>query len=237
MSKRQKSLNGNVSASRNKKFPDITKETVAVELQNNASYNSIEKRFKYKLTQRELIVNVDILDAFVLHNEICVLMFTDDQRKRLSLHGLNNLNFKFDSKIDTSNISGKQKKGANNIKAGDIIARVINDCSTIDVDNQIEIHFKSPIGGKLLEFNERLFSLFPILDGNNHGRDYVAIIYPESEIPSIDGPRDWDALVKKIEYKSLSNNICYDYLKSKCERGDSCRFSHDFDFSKYSSGS
>ena len=40
--------------------------------------------------------------------------------------------------------------------------------------------------------------------------------------------------MKKIEYKALSRNVCYAYLKSTCERGDKCRFSHhNIDFSKY----
>lgn len=189
-SKKKKTSHGSSSyidrtqvLSNQNKLPNVTTETIAIELENKKCHNSIEKRFKYKLTQYQESDNKSnelLLDAFVMHNEICVLMFTERQKQMISNNDLSKLQFSFNDNINTNNISGKLKKGASHIKAGDIIGKVVMNSIDISEENSLytNMEFKSPVGGQLLELNERLLLLFPSLQQNNHGRDYLAIIYP-----------------------------------------------------------
>ncbi len=191
------------------KLPNILETTKAVSCESN-KHCSLEKRFKNKLT----VDNDDfVMDAMVMHNDICVLMC----KKSMSVQSLN-----FPTSVHTENISGKQKKGAQNIKAGHIMCEVT-------LKDGLVCHLKTPVGGKLLEINEALLLNPSLLETHHSSSGFIAIIYPNTEIPSLvnGGCVDYHSLLARINSKHAGkSNACFAFSKGNCTRGDSCRFEH-----------
>ena len=189
------------------------------------------KRFKYILSHQSNLVKEAfhtsqiILQAFILDNGISVLVAPENFcKERLSGN-------KFDITLApySAIMSGKQKRGARKLHAGNILCTIkiesIGDDGYISV---LSYDLITPIGGKLLEINEGLLDNKDLLSHENYGTGYIAILFPEEEIPSIDGCRDFDSLAQKIskQQQSKLSRVCYAWQKGECTRGDTCKFNH-----------
>lgn len=187
------------------------------------------KRFKYILSQKEdhdtHLSSKIALQALILDNGISILVAPASFcKERLQGNA-------FDIKLllYSATMSGKQKKGAQRIHAGTIMCTIKMEC--IENDGTISsssYDLISPIGGKLLEVNEGLLDNKQLLSHENYGTGYIAIVFPEEEIPSIDGCKDFDALAQKIsnQQQSKMSRVCYAWQKGECTRGDTCKFNH-----------
>lgn len=210
MSKKRKSVyvdRSQVMYDRNK-MPNIMESIKAVACESG-KHCSLEKRFKYKL-----VVDGDesVLDAMVMHNDICILMSKCPRKCS---------NVAFHESISTEEISGRQKKGAVTIRFGSVICSIIDDSG-----NTIEL--KTPVGGKLLEFNDGLVQCPQLLETHYNSSGYIAIIYPNTEIPSLDGCSDYESLKQKVIDKLAQSrdNRCHAFAAGNCSRGDACKFKH-----------
>jgi hypothetical protein len=182
------------------KKPNIS---IAVETATVSSkMGSYERHFTHKL----YVSDDEYLDAYILRNDICVL-FTKQNISASSLV--------FHVALEV--MSGRRKKGARKIKADTVI------CEIIAADGQV-MALKTPVGGQLLELNEGLASNLPILENIHSGERYVAVIFPDTKIPSPGQSVDeWKAVQASMASRS---NVCYSWIQGKCLRGDKCRFLH-----------
>jgi hypothetical protein len=73
------------------------------------------------------------------------------------------------------------------------------------------IRLKCPVGGRLLELNDRLLSSPHLLGFKHYSDGYVAVLLPDTEIPSLDVYRDFDALMASYQVCSriLYNRILH----------------------------
>jgi glycine cleavage system H lipoate-binding protein len=199
------------------KLPNVLDKTKAVACETN-KHCSLEKRFKNKLVVEG---DDEILDAMVLNNDICVLM----SKIPLKVNSV-----AFSDVINTDNISGKQKKGAQTIKAGYVVC-------TVETIDRGPVKLKTPVGGKLLEFNDALQRDPSLLDVQYNGKGFIAVIYPNTEIPSLEGCPDYESMVERITNKHSKlnggagggGNKCFSFAKGTCARGDKCKFKHELE--------
>lgn len=175
------------------------------------SLKSIEKRFAQRLTVTD---NSFALDALVLPNELCVLVMKNP------IIGADKVvfNAEFYPVVQTT---GKRKKGCRTVNPGDVI------CTTVIGD--VVQNYITPVGGRMIEYNECILQQPSLLGTDPSGVGHVAIILPETEIPSIftDTP-DYDSLLAKTKLKRhcVVNKICFEWAKGLCNRGDTCKFAH-----------
>ncbi len=194
------------------KLPNVSEHTQAVSCESR-KHCSLEKLYKHRLT---VTSDSNIMDAMVLHNNICVLM---------SKTPLNALKVSFADNMCTENVSGKLKKGAQTIKAGCTICSVVIDGGDV-------VQLKTLVGGKLLEMNEALLANPTLLNTHHNSTGFVAIVYPDTEIPTLDagGCSNWSSLVERIQAKRTKSkadrDVCFAFLKGNCTRGDTCKFGH-----------
>jgi len=151
-----------------------------------------------------------------MFNEICVLMTKSP---------LNAVSVQFADTVNAASFSGKQKKGAQTVKAGHIM------CTVMVEGAEEPLQLRTPVGGKLLELND-LLALHPEMLASHHNSSgFVAVIYPNTEIPSLaaGGCADYATLMERITGKTASNkgNVCFSFQKGNCTRGNKCKFSHD----------
>jgi hypothetical protein len=162
-----------------------------------------ERHFTHKL----FVAEEDYLDAYVLWNDICVL-FTKEIIHASSIQ--------YDVQVE-SGMSGRRKKGARKIKADTVI------CQITTRDEKI-LTLRTPVGGQLLELNEGLQEKLEILQNLQSGERFVAVIFPDTKIPSPgQSVEEWKAVQASMASRS---NVCYAWIQGKCFRGDKCRFLH-----------
>ncbi len=213
MSKKRKAVyvDRNQILSDSNKLPNVLESTKAEPCESN-KHCSLEKRFKNKL-----VVENDpwVLDAMVMFNDICVLMSKDS---------LQAVSIKYAGTLNMDGISGKQKKGAQTIKAGYTMC-------TVDTGVGGLVELRTPVGGKLLEINEALLAHPELLQTHHSSSGYIAVIYPNTEIPSLDsgGCVDYAGLVSRLNSKHAANrsDVCFAFNKGNCARGDKCKFGHE----------
>jgi glycine cleavage system H lipoate-binding protein len=191
------------------KAPNVMINAKAVECNNNNVGYSICK-FKCKVS---VVEEPDVLDAMVMANEICVLVLKEPQ---------NCLKIEFKIHLNSDEISGKLKKKAKLLKAGDIV------CTVTTTDN-VKHEYKTPVGGQLLEFNESLLASHELLFTDHQNLGYIAIIYPNTLIPGLDGYIDYNSLMEQMNKNKriATENVCYSFLQGNCNRGSNCKFKHE----------
>jgi glycine cleavage system H lipoate-binding protein len=171
----------------------------------SSKMGSYERHFTHKL----FVSDDDYLDAYILRNDICVL-FTKKN--------INASSFLFHVALEV--MSGRRKKGARKIKADTVI------CEITTTEGQV-LALKTPVGGQLLELNEGLAANLQLLENIHSGERYIAVIFPDTKIPSPGQSVDeWKAVQASMAFRS---NVCYSWLQGKCLRGEKCRFVHSDD--------
>jgi hypothetical protein len=182
--------------------PNIAAECIAKSC-DKSSVKSIENRFKYKLTVPH---DENYLEALVLPNNICVLLIPIEffnnlrQKQRRSLNDVHHENFHLKFLVATDVASGKRKKGASNIRAGDRLIRMVYEFSKDNIVSYSEtIEFRTPVGGQLLELNESIIMNTSFMSTNySSDYDHIGVIYPNTAIPSLDGCRDYSSLMSQL---------------------------------------
>ena len=191
-----------------RKLPNILPDTIALPCIRNRKY-SFACKFKHRLS---VPLNKFALDAIVLENDICVLIskFPIDQPGVIE----------FSSRLHTEEVSGRMKKGALNLKAGATIC-------TVTTKDGSSVELVTPVGGKLLELNDSLISQPLLVQDKHDSEGYFAIIYPDTEIPTLDGYSDYKSLTESFAAKNVGKGVCFDFAQlGGCKRGDSCKFKH-----------
>ena len=190
-----------------KKLPNIMPGTVATPCQRDRKY-TFACKFKHRLT----VPNKDsVLDAIVLENDICVLI------SKVPIVGVKNI--EFSTKLNTDGVTGRMKKGALNLKAGSTIC-------TIELTDGTMLELVTPVGGKLLELNEKLLVDPTLLELKPDSEGYMAVIYPDTEIPSLTGFTDYASLTESFAGRNVEKGVCFDFQQGSCSRGNGCRFKH-----------
>ena len=164
---------------------------------------SKQRFFSYKITHPNSVY----AHIYVMPNNICMLVLPEPTSTSHFTYSITNKEL----------LSGKKKKGATNIKADSVLASL--SC----IDGTIK-EIRSPIGGSILELNDTLTINPSYLNEEPLGRGYLAILLPDTTIPSPDNGINWDDV--KVEMSLKGSNICYAWLKGNCHRGNSCRFEH-----------
>lgn len=220
------------------RLPNVFNTAKAMPCNNH--FYSLEARFKHKIVVDSAD---DFLNGYILPNGICVLM---------SAVAVDAAGVVFSEDLSVDNISGKLKKGAKVMQAGDVlcsvvvpavervssVSTVLNSAATSSTTttttadgnktNSSTRLLRTPIGGQLLELNQALITQPELLRQQHLGAGYIAVIFPDTEIPSLDGSRDYDALVTDIDKRKQQRtaNLCHAFINGKCNRGDSCKFRH-----------
>lgn len=167
-----------------------------------------------------------MLMAMVLANGICVLMI-DDSASSISATTIDISKvetIEFSEGLSTDCISGKKKKGAVKLQAGSIIGTMgITTTSTDPMTSSTKKYqMITPVGGQLLELNSQLQNN-PHLISQAGGLGYLAVIYPDTEIPTPESQID-----SHPKGKTVSKDwTCHAFQKGECKRGDKCRFLHE----------
>jgi hypothetical protein len=79
------------------------------------------------------------------------------------------------------------------------------------------------VGGKLIETNDYLLSSPSLLRTQPLANGYVAVLYPETQLP---GLGSGDLTLTAAEVSGLNSKVCFAWLKGSCSRGDKCKFEH-----------
>eukprot|EP01041_Mallomonas_annulata_P005521 gene5521-11127_t len=199
--KRERSyIDRSLTLSNSCRRPNFVVGVRAVSIVEN-KMGSPERHFTHKLVHDDHEFAV----AFVMVNDICVIMSSEAITASCVHYPVVN-----------NEISGKKKKGAHKVKAGDVII-------TAKLSNGDTRSIRSPIGGKLIEINESLITSPSLLQDQHIGAGYIAVIYPNTLLPKPDNNLDCDTTQTEVGQQSYE---CYAWKKGSCRFGDSCRFSH-----------
>lgn len=232
-------IDRNLSISEARKVPNVSKNAIAIECctsDKNRSSLSLERHFTHKIVAND---DPNMLVALPLANGICVLCINDGISNGKTNIIIENQVELFLDKNVTSNINliefregwnaeftGKKKKGSVIAKAGTEICTITfnntkNDNNNKNNNEVIKRKFCTPIGGQVLEFNQNLFSNPSLIHDQPYGSGYIAIIFPNTDIPTLLNPT-FEDLMKEIN----KPQICYGFIKGTCIRGSNCKFSH-----------
>jgi hypothetical protein len=235
---------GKTLAESNKR-PNVVPTAVAAPCNNH--FKSQYRLFKYKITvppKENDAKNRDdtnyTLDAMMMRNELCVLMFQEDYLDGLiSYNGpaepVSVAKIQFCTNLDTDAVAGKRKKGAQIVKAGSPVC-------TVTFNNGSSKQFCTPVGGQLLELNTSLevncnatssnsttsVGTAPVesLNFQQLKAAYVAVIMPNTIVPTLDLHPTWESLIQHMQETAANANVCFAFQKGECKRGDKCKFIH-----------
>lgn len=190
-----------------RRLPNVMPDTIALACQRDRKY-TFACKFSHRLSVPQ---SPNVLDAIVLQNGICVLI------SKVPMTNVQQI--EFCAKLNTDGISGRQKKGALKLRAGVVI------CTVSFTDGSV-VELLAPVGGKLLELNDMVCQKPELLSLKYDSEGYLAVLYPDTEIPTLDGYPDYKALAGSFAHKNIEKGVCFDFQNGTCTRGDSCRFKH-----------
>ena len=124
--------------------------------------------------QNERRFDAQFCVVYVMLNDICMLVAPELD----SMCKITAIIFPSKALHTGDNISGKKKKGA-------FIAKPGGEIALLRFADGTERVLKSPIGGQLLEVNDRLLSDPGLLLSNRVGTGFIAIIYPSTGLPRL----------------------------------------------------
>jgi hypothetical protein len=78
----------------------------------------------------------------------------------------------------------------------------------------------------MLELNTRLESQPDLLAADPQGRGYIAVVYPDSELPDFHNFSSWKLKQKLKSEKKYKTGMCFDWIEGKCSRGSDCKYTH-----------
>lgn len=142
--------------------------------------NSPERFFTHKLvvyssvsdSEDEVIVDRTFFEAYVMNNEICVLVAPVFSSTVVSI------DFNSSAIRSKDNISGKRKKGAFKCNAGTHIC-------TFNFEDGTSTAVRCPIGGQLLEMNERIIESPDLVTNHRLGKGYACVMFPFTKLPTL----------------------------------------------------
>jgi hypothetical protein len=201
---------------------------VVVRNTDRHGFISFERRFKsvYSVPQQEIKLFEDfkedlLCEAMILDNNIALIVFPF----AISTCFIEDIHF--NNHISDVSVSGKFKKGAKAIDAGNEICS-ITVCSSVglnsgenrksDVEKR-KIIIKTPIAGKIVDFNEELKKNPNLLFTEPKGDGYLLVL-------STEAPKFIEIFQGKPEAFSMDDKVCYSWLKGQCMKGGSCKFLH-----------
>ncbi|CAN0357059.1 unnamed protein product, partial [Ectocarpus fasciculatus] len=62
---------------------------------------------------------------------------------------------------------------------------------TVEMADGTSRQLTTPVGGQVLELNNRLESQPELLKSDPHGTGYVAVVYPDTELPDFHNFESW----------------------------------------------
>ena len=194
------------------KQPNVASGVIASPCIDKNRTGSLERHFKHMICSADN--EPRMLTAMVMHNDICVLVI------KSKIEAVSEVKFLID--VDADSISGKKKKGAKKVKAGSsVLFLTFSDGSVAE--------YITPVGGQLLETNLNLLSQPNLLQDQPCGTGYIAVIYPDTEIPSLTNGMTVKSSSDQPSLQDKKSNICFAFVKGICTRGDNCKFKHDSD--------
>lgn len=174
-------------------------------LQTNQTIGCQERRFSRKLM---LASDPNCLMALVQRNDICMLVASEPVLATAVSYN-----------VSTVSISGKKKKGANKVDAGHVLCiATLADGSTRELT--------TPVGGQVLEMNGRLASHPELLHMDPQGVGYIAVIFPDSELPDFHNFESWKLKERLKREGKLKSGCCFAWIDGTCTRGAECKFTH-----------
>lgn len=180
---------------------------------NPLSSNSDERLFKYKLQDSNN--NVEVLDCYIMNNSVCVVKLSAQFQYEIK-------SFTYLVDYNEDDVQGKKKKSAIKLQPGSPICHV-----TTTSGESLELC--SPVGGQLLEVNNRFQSQPELLLDKTNQSSYIAIIFPNVTFPDFSICDESSSLVinELLGNKRGGERVCFDWMKFKtCSRGDKCKFLH-----------
>jgi len=141
----------------------------------NSSVNSPERFFTHKLvvySSDGSSIDKTYFEAYVMNNEICVLIAPVWDSAVLSVE------FNSNALQAKENISGKRKKGAFKCNAGASL------CTITFADGSSTV-LRCPIGGQVLELNEKLMDQPSLMASSRIGKGYIGAMFPFTKLPSL----------------------------------------------------
>ena len=171
------------------------------EVEANRSLDSWERRFVKKVVPSN---TASYCTAYCLVNDICLLFLSTSVDNITKMEFLDNIT------SISSNLSGKRKKGSAKVMRGDAV------CKLTRADGSV-IELLSPIAGNVMEYNAHALSDASVLN-SAHGEGYLVVIHRNK--------------IDEIKHELCGNgkvprsNICFDFIKGTCKRGELCRYEH-----------
>ena len=173
------------------------------EIETNQVLENWERRFVKKVVPSD---TKNYCTAYCLINDICLLYATMNPSFVIKLEYSDNVS------AVNSGVTGKKKKGSTKVMRGEVICKLTYQNGTV-------VELRSPIAGNIIEFNS-----IPLVDisvlNNERGEGYLIVIH-RNKVDEI-----------KLELcgnnsdKVPRSNICFDFIKGTCKRGDLCRYEH-----------
>lgn len=192
--------------------PNVASGVIASPCIDKQRTGSLQRHFKHMINSADK--EPCMLTAMVMHNDICVLVIES------KIEAVSEVKFMID--VDADLISGKKKKGAKKVKAGSsLLLLTFADGSVTE--------YITPVGGQLLETNLNLLSHPNLLQDQPCGTGYIAVIYPDTEIPNLTNGLIVKSSSDQPSLQDKKSNICFAFVKGICSRGDNCKFKHDTD--------
>lgn len=124
-----------------------------------------------------------VLASLVLPNRICVLVFNGkksmDVRDDIAIT-ITSISYTEGLEEKTKEVTGKKKKNSVYIEAGDTLCVVYY--KTNDDDNIKSYKLCSPLGGHLLETNDKIIKNPNLILEQSNDKGFVAVIFPTYDI-------------------------------------------------------
>lgn len=78
----------------------------------------------------------------------------------------------------------------------------------------------------MLELNNRLESQPELLKSDPHGTGYVAVVYPDTELPDFHNFESWKLKERLKSENKFKDGMCFAWITGSCKRGSECKFTH-----------
>ena len=150
-------------------------------LVSDASKITSGSRCNYRI-QVERDNEQGILASLVLPNRICVLVFNGKKSIGINDNDITLISISYAEGLEekTKEVTGKKKKNSAYIEAGDTICVISYKIK--DDDNVKTYNLCSPIGGHLIETNDKIINNPNLIIDQSNDHGYIAVLFPTYDI-------------------------------------------------------